>query len=132
MRPHTYSSSWTDSAVRRFVRDMGNHLSEVVSNVRADITSANPMKVKEFLGLVDDMESRIATLEEKTKSSEIKPLLDGNELMSLFGKGPGRWIREVHTKLLEKQLENVDMTKEEAIVFVQAELDAADAGEMGG
>jgi len=119
MRPHTYEDNWTDSAVRRFIRDMDKYLPQIIDIVKADITSANPLKVQKFLGYVSNLENRISTLEEKAKSTEIKPLINGNELQSIFDKPAGRWIREIHEKLLEKQLENPMMTKEEAEVFVE-------------
>ena len=123
MRPHSFSNHWSDSAVRRFVRDMGDNLEDIFEIVRADVTSSKPDKVQMHLDNLDKFKERIRQLEEIAKSASIKPLLNGNELMSIFVKGPGKWIKEVHEKLIERQLENPNLSREEAITIAKGVLE---------
>lgn len=118
MRPHSFENQWTDSAVRRFIRDMGVYLEDIFEIVRADVTSSKPAKIQMHIDMLNKFRERIATVESVAKSTEIKPILNGNDLMKLFNAGAGSWIRVVDSWLLSYQLENPLITKEEAIILL--------------
>ena len=119
MRPHSFKGNWSDSAVRRFIIDMGEHLNDVIEIVKADVTSSSPNNVINHLNSLIELMNRIIEVEKVAKSNDIKPLLNGNELMVMFNMPEGRWIKILHEKLIDKQLENPLMTKDEAKVFVR-------------
>ncbi len=123
MRPHSFNNDWSDAAIRRFVRDMGDNLEDIFEIVRADITSTKPDKIQAHLSLLAQFKERIKQLEAIKESTSIKPILNGNELMQIFIKGPGPWIKQVQAKLIKKQLENTDLPREEAIAIVREEID---------
>ena len=66
----------------------------------------------------------VATIITKQMPITIKPLVDGKELMEYCNKGPGKWIGEIHKVLIDKQLENPKLNKEEAWVIVKEEIAA--------
>lgn len=119
MRPHGFSASWTDSAVRRFARDMGDSLDSVLSLAEADATSSRPERVEAARQSVQQLRDRIRDVQKDKPLSEIKELLSGHDLASLFGKTPGPWIREAKNLVAEKQLENPELTKEDATTLVK-------------
>lgn len=120
MRLHSYTSHyWTDSAVRRLVIDMGKHLCDILDLFESDLTSSNPIKIETGLNAVRDIKARIKELETVVKSSSIRPLLNGHELQERFNLKPGAWIKQIHEKLLEEQLNNINLTKEEAFIIAK-------------
>jgi hypothetical protein len=98
---------------------MGEHLNDVIEIVKADVTSSSPNNVINHLNSLIELMNRIIEVEKVAKSNDIKPLLNGNELMVMFNMPEGRWIKILHEKLIDKQLENPLMTKDEAKVFVR-------------
>src|SRR5213078_5259462 len=81
LRFHTYRMGWTDSAVRRYVRDAGPLLDDLNQLTRADVTTGNRFKAKQFQAMQDDLEERIALLSEQENLQAIRPPIDGNEVM---------------------------------------------------
>jgi len=120
MRPHGYDSEWTDTAVRRFVREMGDHLEHVLAVAEADITSSRPERVEEGKKKVQELRQRIEDIEKAQPTEQIKDPLTGNDLMDLFDREPGPWIRDMKDYLMDKKLENPGLTKEEAIELAKA------------
>lgn len=107
MRPIRYDSDWSDSAIRRLIRDCTLVENEnvvitpelIMELARADIKAGNLESAPIFLEKMDKLEKRIASMRENTKPETLKSPLDGNELMDIFKKGPGSWIREVKSYL---------------------------------
>lgn len=115
LRFHGYGTGeWTDSAVRRYVRDAGPLLSRLHKLTRSDCTTRNKRKANALSRAYDGLEERIAELQEKEKLDSIRPDLDGNEIMELLGVGPGPVIGQAYKFLLELRLENGPLSKEEA------------------
>lgn len=104
-RVNLYESSWTDGAVRRLVRDAGDDIGLLLSLSRADITSRRPRKVEYALRQIAELEERIKRLVEEEEIKALKSPLDGHELMAIFKRPPGPWIREVKDYLLSKVLD---------------------------
>ncbi len=114
LRFHGYGEGWTDSAVRRYVRDAGELLDDLNQLTRADVTTRNERKAKQFQALQDDLEERIARLAEEENLSALRPALDGNEIMQLLGLQPGPVVGEAWNFLMEARLDRGPMPKDEA------------------
>ena len=90
LRFHGYGSGeWTDSAVRRYVRDAGDQLERLHILTRADCTTRNKRKAERLSRTYDELEARIAHLAEQEELSSIRPDLDGNQIMQILGIGAG-------------------------------------------
>lgn len=114
LRVHTYAMGWTDSAVRRYVRDAGPLLDRLNELQRCDCTTRNPKKAAALARRMDDLEERIARLRDQEELDAIRPDLDGNQVMSILGIPPGRAIGEALTMLLEARLDEGPLGEEEA------------------
>lgn len=97
--------TWTDSAVRRYVRDAGELLDRLHILTRADVTTRNRRKAARLATAYDDIESRIATLREQEELDAIRPELDGNQIQEILGIAPGREVGEAYRFLLELRLD---------------------------
>ena len=105
LRFHTYRMGWTDSAVRRYVRDAGPLLDLLNELTRCDCTTRNPAKAQALARRMDELEARIAELQAQEELAAIRPDLDGNQVMARLGLGPGRAVGEALAFLLELRLE---------------------------
>lgn len=114
LRFHTYRMGWTDSAVRRFVRDAGPLLDELIELTRCDCTTRNERKARALAQRMDELEERIAELQEQEELQKIRPDLDGNDVMTHLGVPPGRIVGEALDHLLEIRLEEGPLSKEDA------------------
>jgi poly(A) polymerase len=115
LRFHGYGSGeWTDSAVRRYVRDAGDQLARLHILTRADSTTRNRRKAERLRRAYDDLETRIDRLTEEEELASIRPDLDGNQIMEILGIPPGREVGEAYTFLLERRLDQGPMSQEEA------------------
>ena len=114
LRFHTYGMGWTDSAVRRFVRDAGDELTDLIELTRCDCTTRNRRKAAMLARRMDDLEARIAELEEQEAVRAIRPDLDGRQVMDHLGIGPGRHIGDALDMLLELRLDEGQLGEEEA------------------
>jgi poly(A) polymerase len=115
LRFHGYGSGeWTDSAVRRYVRDAGDQLERLHVLTRADCTTRNRRKAERLRRTYDDLEERIARLAEEEELASIRPDLDGNQIMETLGIGPGREVGEAYKFLLELRMDNGPMTEDAA------------------
>ncbi len=125
MRANAYVSDWTDGAVRRLMLDSGNEFNDLLDLSRADITSYRMDKVSRATARVAELAGRREYLEEEALRVPIKSPLDGNELMEIFGRGPGPWLRPIKEHLLglviDGQLSSDD--KETAIKIATELLD---------
>jgi poly(A) polymerase len=121
LRFHGYGSGeWTDSAVRRYVRDAGPHLERLHILTRADCTTRNRRKAERLRRSYDELETRIARLAEAEELASIRPDLDGNQIMEILGLPPGREVGEAYRHLLELRLDNGPMPYEEARSALEA------------
>ncbi|MFT0848813.1 HDIG domain-containing metalloprotein [Actinomycetaceae bacterium L2_0104] len=107
--------SWTDSAVRRFVRDAGPLLSRLLRLIRADITSQNRRKVNRLQAANDELSRRIVEIAEQEELDSIRPDLDGQEIMDLLGLKPGREVGEARNYMLELRLDEGALEHDEAV-----------------
>jgi len=115
LRFHGYGSGeWTDSAVRRYVRDAGSELERLHVLTRADCTTRNRRKADRLRRTYDDLEARIAQLSEREELEAIRPDLDGNRIMEVLGLRPGPDVGRAYRWLLELRLENGPMEPADA------------------
>jgi poly(A) polymerase len=119
LRFHGYGTGeWSDSAVRRYVRDAEHLLEHLHVLTRADCTTRNQRKAEALARSYDSLEERIAKLAEEEELASIRPDLDGNEIMTILDVKPGPVIGKAYDFLLELRLEHGPLGKERA----QAEL----------
>jgi poly(A) polymerase len=105
LRFHGYGEGeWTDSAVRRYVRDAGPLLSRLHVLTRADCTTRNQAKANRLARAYDALEQRIAELGEQEELASIRPELDGNDIMRILGLTPGPLVGKARDFLLELRL----------------------------
>ena len=113
LRFHGYSDGeWTDSAVRRYVKDAGPLLTRLHALTRADCTTRNPRKAARLAASYDALEARIAVLREQEELDKIRPELDGKEIMALLGLKPGPLVGKAWNFLLELRLEEGELGRE--------------------
>jgi poly(A) polymerase len=113
LRFHGYGTGeWTDSAVRRYVRDAGPLLTRLHALTRADCTTRNARKAARLAASYDALEARIEVLREQEELDKIRPELDGDEIMSLLGLKPGPLVGKARNYLLELRLEHGSLGKE--------------------
>lgn len=97
--------AWTDSAVRRYVRDAGDQLERLHILTRADVTTRNRRKAARLARAYDDIEARIVALREQEELDAIRPELDGNQIQQILGISPGREVGEAYRFLLDLRLD---------------------------
>ncbi len=100
MRANAYLPDWTDGAVRRLMLEAGDALPDLLDLSRADITSYRPEKVSRAVARINELEARCRWLREEAERVPLKSPLDGNDLMRIFDRGPGVWLRPVKEHLL--------------------------------
>jgi poly(A) polymerase len=105
---------WSDSAVRRYVRDAGDELELLHILTRADVTTRNQQKVDRLAFAYDDLEQRIAELQEQEELDAIRPDLDGEQIMAILGLSPGREVGAAYRFLLEIRMDEGPLGEEEA------------------
>jgi len=116
LRFHGYGQGqWTDSAVRRYVRDAGEELNRLHKLTRADCTTRNPRRAAILSATYDDLEERIATLAQQEELNSIRPDLDGNDIMEILNVPSGPMIGKAYNHLLNVRLDEGPLTREQAI-----------------
>lgn len=121
LRFHGYGTGeWTDSAVRRYVRDAGDQLERLHILTRADCTTRNQRKAQRLRRIYDDLEERIERLSEAEELAAIRPDLDGTRIMAILGIAPGREVGEAYRHLLELRLDHGPMSEEDATAALLA------------
>jgi poly(A) polymerase len=130
LRFHGYGSGeWTDSAVRRYVRDAGDQLDRLHVLTRADCTTRNKRKADRLRRTYDEIESRIERLAEEEELAAVRPALDGNQIMSLLGLKPGRDVGAAYQYLLELRMDHGPMSEEDATAALLAWWEARTRGD---
>jgi poly(A) polymerase len=115
LRFHGYSDGeWTDSAVRRYVRDAGPLLIRLHALTRADCTTRNARKAARLAASYDALEARIEVLRQQEELDKIRPELDGVEIMRVLGLKPGPLVGKAWNFLLELRLEQGELGRERA------------------
>jgi poly(A) polymerase len=114
LRFHTYKMGWTDSAVRRYVRDAGPLLEHLNELTRCDCTTRNQRRAEELARRMDTLEERIVALAAEEELSRIRPDLDGTQVMAQLGLAPGPEVGRALDFLLELRLEEGPLGEEEA------------------
>jgi len=107
--------AWTDSAVRRYVRDAGPLLTRLHVLTRADCTTRNQAKAERLARAYDGLERRIAELSEREELARIRPELDGNEIMRLLGVPPGPVVGKAYNFLLELRIAEGELGRDRVI-----------------
>jgi len=95
----------TDSAVRRLIYEAGDDLEDLMLLCRADITSNNPTKVKQYLGNFDKVERKVVEVEERDQVRNLQPVITGDIIMQTFQLKPSRVIGEIKAVIKEAILE---------------------------
>lgn len=106
--------AWTDSAVRRYVRDAGAELERLHILTRADVTTRNARKAGRLARAYDDIERRIDELAAQEELDAMRPELDGNRIQEVLGITPGREVGEAYRFLLDLRLDEGILGEEEA------------------
>jgi poly(A) polymerase len=114
LRFHTYRLGWTDSAVRRYVRDAGHLLDRLNLLVRSDCTTRNAFRARQLAAYSDELEQRIARLAAEEELAKIRPPLDGRQVMAILSIPPGPLVGRALDHLLELRLDRGPMEEDEA------------------
>ena len=116
LRFHGYGEGeWTDSAVRRYVRDAGHLLTRLHVLTRADCTTRNKAKAQRLERAYDDLEKRIAALSAQEELDKIRPDLNGTEIMEILGVPQGPIVGKARSYLLELRMEHGPLGRDRAI-----------------
>jgi poly(A) polymerase len=116
LRFHGYGEGeWTDSAVRRYVRDAGHLLTRLHVLTRADCTTRNKAKAQRLERAYDDLEKRIAVLSVQEELDKIRPDLNGNQIMEILGVPPSKIVGDASRYLLELRMEHGPLGHERAV-----------------
>ncbi|MGI9667455.1 MAG: CCA tRNA nucleotidyltransferase [Acidimicrobiia bacterium] len=118
MRPHTYKMGWTDSAVRRYVRDAGPLLEDLNELVRCDVTTRNKRRARAISNRIDELEERIEVLSEQEELDRLRPPIDGNDVMTYLKLEPSRTVGDIMDMLLERRIEDGPFTPDEAYAML--------------
>jgi poly(A) polymerase len=115
LRFHGYGSGeWTDSAVRRYVRDAGELLDHLHLLTRADCTTRNQKKAQLLANTYDQLEQRIKELMQQEELNKIRPDLTGEQIMQILNIKPSPMVGEAYDFLLELRLENGPIGEDKA------------------
>jgi poly(A) polymerase len=116
LRFHGYGEGeWTDSAVRRYVRDAGPLLPRLHVLTRADCTTRNRAKAARLARAYDGLEQRITELSEQEELARLRPELDGNEIMRILRVPPGPVVGRARNFLLELRITEGELGRERVI-----------------
>ena len=97
--------AWTDSAIRRYVRDAGDQLVRLHALTRADVTTRNKRKADRLAHAYDDLEQRIVVIAEQEQLDAMRPDLSGEDIMRILDLKPSREVGEAYNYLLELRIE---------------------------
>jgi len=115
LRFHGYGSGeWTDSAVRRYIRDAGDLLIHLHVLTRADCTTRNKRKADQLAATYDSLETRIQELMGEEELNRIRPDLNGQQIMELLNIKPSKLVGEAYEFLLELRMERGPLGEERA------------------
>lgn len=121
LRFHGYADGeWTDSAVRRYVHDAGSdeQLRRLNLLTRADVTTRNARRRERLAAAMDDLEARIERLRHDEELAQMRPPLDGHQIMAHLGLEPGPLVGQARAFLLERRIEEGPLSEEEAYALL--------------
>ena len=129
LRFHGYGTGeWTDSAVRRYVRDAGDQLVRLHKLTRADSTTRNRKRAQALQSAYNDLEQRIERLSEEEELAAMRPDLDGAKIMEVLGVPPGPLVGEAYNFLLGLRLDRGPLDEEQAVEALRAWWAARESG----
>jgi poly(A) polymerase len=129
LRFHGFAGGeWTDSAVRRYVRDAGHLLDRLHKLTRADCTTRNKRKAAALSRSYDAFEERIAALAAQEELDALRPALNGNEIMAELGLRPGPLVGEAYRYLLDLRIEQGPMSREDGVAALRSWWASREAG----
>ncbi|MGC4190303.1 MAG: HD domain-containing protein [Thermomicrobiales bacterium] len=99
LRPAAYDETWTDSAVRRLALEADGVMDDLLDLAAADVTSARVAKQRAAAARVQGLRDHLARLEAEQALDQLQSPLDGNELMAMFDRKPGKWIADIKNHL---------------------------------
>lgn len=120
LRPHTLKMGWTDSAVRRYVRDAGHLLEDLNELVRCDVTTGNDRRARAIQRRIDELEERIEILEQQEEIEKLRPPIDGNDVIAYLGIEPGPIVGRIMKVLLERRIDDGAYNRREAYETVRS------------
>ena len=106
--------AWTDSAIRRYVRDAGDQLLRLHALTRADVTTRNQRKADRLSHAYDDLEHRIGQIMEQEELNALRPDLSGEDIMRILDLKPSKDVGLAYSFLMELRLEEGPLGPEEA------------------
>jgi len=95
------AATWTDSAVRRLALEAGDEMDDLLDLAAADVTSSRAHRQRAAAARVNGLRGHLARLEAEYALAKLQSPLDGNDLMTMFDRPPGRWIAGVKDHLRE-------------------------------
>ncbi|MDB4940527.1 MAG: tRNA nucleotidyltransferase [Labilithrix sp.] len=124
LRANQYDPGWTDSAVRRFARELGGHLDDLLCLARADITTKRPEKKRKGLNQIEELAGRIALLAAEDAKQPPLPSGVGDAIMKAFALPPSRLVGQIK-KQLEAEVERGEvepyLSSEEYVAIIAAD-----------
>ncbi|MDA3022421.1 MAG: CCA tRNA nucleotidyltransferase [Actinomycetota bacterium] len=115
LRFHGYGTGeWTDSAVRRYVRDAGAQLVQLHKLTRADSTTRNKRRAAALQQAYNSLENRINVLEQEEELAALRPDLDGSAIMRILDLPPGPVVGEAYRFLMDLRLDRGPLGAEQA------------------
>jgi poly(A) polymerase len=105
---------WTDSAIRRYVRDAGEELDRLHVLVRSDVTTRNDRKLALMDAAYSNLEARIEEIRGREELDAMRPDLDGDQIMRILDVLPGRIVGEARAFLMELRLDEGPLGEEVA------------------
>ncbi|HEY5651881.1 MAG TPA: CCA tRNA nucleotidyltransferase [Acidimicrobiia bacterium] len=119
LRPHTLKMGWTDSAVRRYVRDAGHLMDDLNELVRCDVTTANERRARAIQQRIDELEERIVELRKQEEIEALRPPIDGNDVIGYLGITPGPAVGQIMDMLLNRRIDEGRYSVTEAYAMVR-------------
>lgn len=130
MRVNTYEKNWSDSAVRRFIRDTGDYCSYLLALSKADITSHNPTTVQRHLDSLNDFERRIEEMQNFKESPKCP--VSGLVIMKYFNLSQCRTVGEIKDLILEAIINGElkqDDNEETMLRYAKNKMEMSNAGQ---
>ncbi len=119
MRAHTFKMGWTDSAVRRYVRDAGELLPKLNQLARCDVTTRSDRRARRIQRQLDELDERIEQLRAQEEIDSLRPPIDGHDVMAYLGIGPGPMVGSMLRMLLAKRIDDGPYERSEAFALVR-------------
>ncbi len=120
LRPHTFKMGWTDSAVRRYIRDAGDLIDDLNELVRCDVTTKNAKRARVIQRSIDDLETRIDKILANEEIAAMRPPIDGTQVMAFLSLRPGKKLGVIMKRLMEYRIDHGPYDENEAYGLIGA------------